>query len=147
MLKSTLKQNTLTKYRVSQKNDAILKFINYVHSYSNRVKFKLHAHRYYMFSCFGFQVFFILSLNMPYNSVLKWPPRSPDLTPCDFFLWGYVKGLVYVPPLPTNVVELKQRISSALETVTEDMLQRVWDELGYRLDVCRVAGGAHIENL
>ena len=63
------------------------------------------------------------------------------------FAWGYVKGLVYVPPLPTNVVELKQRISSALETVTEDMLQRVWDELGYRLDVCRVAGGAHIENL
>ena len=79
--------------------------------------------------------------------LLKWPPRSPDLTPCDFFLWGYVKGLVYIPPLPTNVVELKQRISSALETVTEDMVQRVWDELGYRLDVCRVAGGAHIENL
>ena len=100
-----------------------------------------------MFSRFGFQVFLILSLKMPYGSVLKWPPHSPNLTPCDFFLWGYVKGLVYVPPLPTNVVELKQRISSALETVTEDMLQRVWDELGCRLDVCRVAGGAHIENL
>ena len=79
--------------------------------------------------------------------LLKWPRRSPDLTPCDFFLWGYVKGLVYVPPLPTSVVELKQRIFSALETVTEDMLQRVWDELGYRPDVCHVAGGAHIENL
>ena len=74
-------------------------------------------------------------------------PRSPDLTPCNFFLWGYVKGLVYVPTLPTNVVELKQRISSALETVTENMVQQVWDELGYRLDVCRVAGGANIENL
>ena len=78
--------------------------------------------------------------------LLKWPPRSPDLTPRDF-LWGYVKGLVYVPPLLTNVVELKQRISSALETTTEDMRQQVWDELGYRLDVCRVAGGAHIEKL
>ena len=63
--------------------------------------------------------------------LLKWPPQSPDLTPGDFFLWGYVKGLVYVPPLPTNVVELKQRTSSMLETVTEDMLQRVWDELGF----------------
>lgn len=21
----------------------------------------------------------------------EWPPRSPDLTPCDFFLWGYTK--------------------------------------------------------
>ncbi|PNF28849.1 hypothetical protein B7P43_G04437 [Cryptotermes secundus] len=29
-----------------------------------------------------------------------WPPRSPDLTPCDFFLWGFVKDEVYVPPLP-----------------------------------------------
>ena len=44
-------------------------------------------------------------------------------------------------------MELKQRIFSALETVTEDTLQRVWDELGYRLDLCRVAGGAHIENV
>ena len=32
--------------------------------------------------------------------LLKWPTRSPDFTPCDFFLWGYVKDLVYVPPLP-----------------------------------------------
>ena len=23
---------------------------------------------------------------------VEWPPRSPDLTPCDFFLWGYLKG-------------------------------------------------------
>ena len=79
--------------------------------------------------------------------LLKWPPRSPDLTSRDFFFWGYVKGLVYVPPLLTNVVELKQSISSAIETVTENMLQRVWDELGNRLHVFRVAGGAHIENL
>jgi len=24
-----------------------------------------------------------------------WPPRSPDLTPSDCFLWGYLKGRVY----------------------------------------------------
>ena len=24
-----------------------------------------------------------------------WPPRLPDLTPCDFFLWGYLKAKVY----------------------------------------------------
>ncbi|CAM1291471.1 Uncharacterised protein r2_g55 [Pycnogonum litorale] len=73
------------------------------------------------------------------NVLLKWPPRSPDLTPCDFFLWGYVKGLIYIPPLPTCVEELKKRITeAALENVTHDMLQRVWQELHYRLDVCRV---------
>ena len=26
---------------------------------------------------------------------VNWPPRSPDLTPLDFFLWGYVKDKVY----------------------------------------------------
>ena len=74
-------------------------------------------------------------------------PRSPDLSPSDFFLWGYVKGLVFVPPLPANIEEMKQRITAALETVTKDMLQRVWHELEYRLDVCRVTGGAHFEHL
>ena len=28
-------------------------------------------------------------------------------TPCDFFLWGYVKDQVYVPPLPASILELK----------------------------------------
>jgi len=35
------------------------------------------------------------------------PPGSPDATPCDFFLWGYVKDQVYVPPLPASIPELK----------------------------------------
>ena len=25
------------------------------------------------------------------KTTYEWPPRSPDLTPCDFFLWGYIK--------------------------------------------------------
>ena len=74
-------------------------------------------------------------------------PRSPDLSQCDFFLWDYVKGLVFVPPLPANIEEMKRRITAAPETVIKDMLQRVWQELEYRLDGCRVTGGAHIEHL
>ena len=27
---------------------------------------------------------------------VRWPPRSPDLSACDFFLWGYLKSKVYV---------------------------------------------------
>ena len=67
----------------------------------------------------------------------KWPPRSPDLTVCDFFLWGYVKDRVYVPPLPATMDELQDRIT--------DMLQRVWSELDYRIDVCQVTRRGHIE--
>ena len=63
------------------------------------------------------------------------PPRSPDATPCDFFLCGYVKDLVYVPPLPACIPELKVRIRNANENITTDMLQTVWNELDYRVDV------------
>jgi len=38
-------------------------------------------------------------------------------------------------------------ITIALETVSQDKLHCVWEELDYRLDVCRVASGAHIEHL
>ena len=30
---------------------------------------------------------------------ISWPPRSPDLTPMDFFLWGYLKAKVYNIPV------------------------------------------------
>jgi len=79
--------------------------------------------------------------------LLAWPPRSPDETPCDFFLWGYVKDQVYVPPLPSSIPELKVRIRTAIEIITADMLQTVWNELDYRVDVCRITKGAHIEHL
>ena len=69
------------------------------------------------------------------NVMLKWPPRSPDLTPAIFFL-EICEDLGLCPPLPANVNELKQRIIIALETVTQDMLRRVWEELDYRLHVC-----------
>jgi hypothetical protein len=52
-------------------------------------------------------------------------PRSPDATPCDFFLWGYVKDQVYVPPLPASIPELKVGIRTAIETISADMLQVV----------------------
>jgi hypothetical protein len=57
--------------------------------------------------------------------LLAWPPRSPDATPCDFFIWSYVKDQVYVPPLPASIQELKVRIRTAIETITADMLQTI----------------------
>jgi len=71
-----------------------------------------------------------------------WPARSPDLTSCDYFLWGYVKDNVFVPPQPVSIPDLKNRITAAVETITPDLLSRVWQELDYHLDVCRVMKGA-----
>ncbi|GBM99746.1 hypothetical protein AVEN_102671-1 [Araneus ventricosus] len=74
--------------------------------------------------------------------------RAPDLTPCDFFLWGFVKDKVFVLPLPHNLQELKQRITNVLNALTGDLLSRVWEEVDYRMvDICRVTGGAHVEHL
>lgn len=80
-------------------------------------------------------------------TLCSWPPRSPDLTPCDYFFWGCVKDAVYIPPLPSTLDELKNRIKTAVESITKDMLQEVWNEFDYRLDVIRVTKGAHIEHL
>ncbi|GBO33616.1 hypothetical protein AVEN_64562-1 [Araneus ventricosus] len=77
----------------------------------------------------------------------SWPLRSPDLTPCDFFIWSYVKDRVYVPPMPKTMEELKVHICNVLALVTEQMLQNVWREMDYRLDVVCVTSGSHIKHL
>jgi hypothetical protein len=64
-----------------------------------------------------------------------------------FFLWGYVKDKVFVPPAPVTLDDLKQRITTSSAGVDEDMLRRVWQEFDYRVDICRVTKAAHIEHL
>jgi len=39
-----------------------------------------------------------------------WPPRSPDLTPPDCYLWGYLKGTVYQNK-PRTIDALKANIT------------------------------------
>ena len=75
---------------------------------------------------------------------IPWPPRSPDITPLDFFLWGYVKDKVYSNKV-TNMEQLHERIRAAIETVTPQLLQATWREIEYRLDILRATRGAHIE--
>lgn len=64
-----------------------------------------------------------------YDSALHhWPPRSPDLNVCSFFLAFLLKDTVYIPPLPTTLVKLKTRIRAVIESNTQDTLAKVWDE-------------------
>lgn len=75
---------------------------------------------------------------------IPWPPRSPDLTPLDFSFWGHIKNLVYAEKI-RDVQHLRERIVNCVATVPPDMLARTWEEVEYRLDVCRATNGAHIE--
>ena len=57
-----------------------------------------------------------------------------------FFLWGYIKNIVYVEKIG-NIQHLQERITS----VTRDMIQKTWQEIGFRLGVSRATNGARIE--
>ncbi|KOX75451.1 hypothetical protein WN51_12195 [Melipona quadrifasciata] len=49
--------------------------------------------------------------------------RSPDITALDFFLWGSVKDIVYRTKV-RDMTDLKQRITDAIATIDESMLQQ-----------------------
>ncbi|GBO41004.1 hypothetical protein AVEN_8321-1, partial [Araneus ventricosus] len=72
---------------------------------------------------------------------MAWQPRSPDITPLDFHLWGYVKQHVYSERI-NGINHLKQRITDVIHSVTPDVLTRVWEKLDYPLCVCRATNGA-----
>ena len=52
---------------------------------------------------------------------IMWPARSPDITPLDFFLWGYLKTKVFRTPVG-SVEELKVGIQDAVDSVRAEML-------------------------
>jgi len=49
---------------------------------------------------------------------IPWSPRSPGLSPLDFFLCGYIKNIVYAEKI-RNIQHPQERITSAIETVTK----------------------------
>lgn len=80
------------------------------------------------------------------GAVVPWPPRSPDITPLDFFLWGYVKELVYQTPIE-NEQHLRNRIEEACRSITPQMLARVRRSFLRRLEECETNNGGHFEHL
>lgn len=75
---------------------------------------------------------------------MPWPPRSPDLTPMDFFLWGYIKSLVYTSEI-ADLEELKHRIRKAFDQVTVEMQCKAIQAYRNRLQRCLDNEGGHIE--
>jgi hypothetical protein len=49
--------------------------------------------------------------------------------------------------MPQNAQKLKERIRTAHALMDEEFLAKVWQEVEFRWDVCRMTGGSHIENL
>ncbi|GFX08598.1 uncharacterized protein TNCV_4170971 [Trichonephila clavipes] len=64
---------------------------------------------------------------------VNWPPRSCDLTPLDYFLWGYVKSLVYADK-PQSLDHLEDNIRRVIADIRPQMLEKVIENWTSRLD-------------
>ena len=69
------------------------------------------------------------------NGPVDWPPRSCDLTPLDFFLWGHVKLLVYANN-PATIQEVRANIEREIAAIPVNLCERVVKNWVQRLDFC-----------
>ena len=67
----------------------------------------------------------------------EWPARSPDLTPLDFFLWGYLKQKVFSTP-PISLPVLRRRIVNEVNLLRQnpDMIRRSFRSMVKKCNQC-----------
>lgn len=77
---------------------------------------------------------------------MQWPPRSPDLTAPDFFLWGFLKERVYASN-PQNRSDLKGSIEREIRKIDEATLRSVMDSALSRARSCIAYSGGHLRDV
>ncbi|GFS51181.1 DUF4817 domain-containing protein [Trichonephila clavipes] len=75
-----------------------------------------------------------------------WPPRSPDLTPADFWLWENLKSRVYLSG-PSSLSELKDAIRREVSSMHPDMFHSAVAGFITRLECLLPCGGGHVEHI
>lgn len=83
-----------------------------------------------------------------HSAPVAWPPRSPDLTPLDFWVWGDMKQRIFTQDFrPRTVAELKESIRRVVAEMNEDRETRieVFNEYQRRLRECIRRGGQSVE--
>jgi hypothetical protein len=73
------------------------------------------------------------------------PPRSSDLTPADFFVWGLLKGKMY-KNTPRTIEQLKDAVRQEIQAVNFDTLGKVFQNLAKRIQVCLVVKGDQFQH-
>ncbi|GBM92962.1 hypothetical protein AVEN_223650-1 [Araneus ventricosus] len=71
-------------------------------------------------------------------------PFFPDLTPCDFFLLGYLKSKVYLGGVPTLTI-LKDTILRTVLSTAGDRLHSAIENVMYRMQCVVREKGSHTE--
>ena len=80
------------------------------------------------------------------NDDNSWPPRSCDLTPLDFFLWGYVRDKVYADA-PQSIQELKGNIRAVTDGIELQMCEHVMKNFMKWAWPCKRSRGSHINDI
>ena len=80
------------------------------------------------------------------RGTVEWAPRSPDLTPLDYFLWGYLKDRVYRNN-PQNLEELSRRIVQEINAIPRQMIRNAIESFYNRIGYCQEANGEQFEHL
>lgn len=80
------------------------------------------------------------------RGTIEWAPRSPDLTPLDFFLWGYLKARVYKTK-PQNLDELRTRITNEAALIPREMIRNAVQSFYNRIGYCQEVDGMQFEHL
>ena len=71
-------------------------------------------------------------------------PNSPDLNPCDFWMWDVVEQKSN-STTPASVSDLKKSIRKAVSTIDQDETRRACSAFRRRLGRVRDVDGGHIE--
>jgi len=80
------------------------------------------------------------------NADFNWPPRSCDLTPLNFFLWGFLKSRVYANK-PQTINDLKNNIQVAIREIIAATCRKVIENFDIRIDACRRSRGGHLSDI
>ena len=81
------------------------------------------------------------------DGLINWPPRSPDLSINDFWLWGYVRDNVYKQPRSLTLEHLANRICDFLDSIPDQMVKNSFQSFNERCQKCVEAEGAHFQQL
>ena len=77
----------------------------------------------------------------------SWPPRSPDLSPVDFWFWGTLKARVFHYQQTRTLEELQSRIEEECARFTLEELNKAVSSFSKRVDLILSVGGKHFENV
>ena len=80
------------------------------------------------------------------SGFICWPPRSPDLTPMDFYVWSDIKRVVYDGTAYPNLRVLMDKIREVSSNIPLETVRRSLQNFWRRILLCEQTTGMHIED-